>query len=1165
MNNKKFLNKRLAVLKAALGGVCLLAAMVANVAQAQAQISQTPLFISPPPNPNIMFTLDTSGSMSREYLPDRLPGDAQYFAQFTDRDFYTTDEVVRLHVAQFRSPASNRLGYDPAIHYVPWQKADGSYYPDSNPAAAKADPRRNETRNLIDQAIDNHAQYLAFIYTLRPNGDVNRLSDYTRKEIVPGWDNGPKGADRDDCNTGSKCTYAQEIKNFANWYTYHRQRIFTAIAGVSQAFNPLDGNQRVGFAQIDKAVDNAEYDVYGRITAHHYASFNSNGVDGVNSNTVVLGVRDFSGTNRTLFYDQLFASQPTGITPLRSSIDDVGRYFSRTDDRGPWAENPGSSRGTEYACRKAFHILMTDGYWNENNAATTAARSADNVDGPTYVNPVTGTSYHYSATASTPTVANTYYNSSASNTLADVSMYFWNHDLRPDLDNFVPTTDTDPAFWQHIVQYTVGLGVDGTLSYPADEARLKSGALTWPDPGAGDNPQAVDDLWHAAVNGRGAYFSAKDPKSFRDGLTSALTDIASQSGSAATVAVNYDRLNPTGALEYVPSFESGTWLGHLYAYPIDSAGNISITSSWDAATQLPAWGVRNIVTWNPSTSAAVPFQWANLTSAQQNYLTSVDVLEYLRGNGAKERSQTGGTLRTRQTKLGDIVNSSPLYVAQSDFGYQAASGAASGAASYRAFVQGKQTRTPMLYTGANDGMLHAFNASSGVETFAYVPNSVYPNLKSLSSATYAHHYFVDGQLVEADAYKTGDSSWKTLLLGSTGAGAKSVFALDVTAPTISSVPALGASNVLWEKNADSDANLGYVLGKAEVVRLRNGQWAAVFGNGYESANNRAVLYVVDAFTGQTISGVTASIVAGTSGGGANGLATPALVFNQARELIGAFAGDRKGNLWKFDFDTNGNGTVAYAGEPLFTAIDSLGVGQPITQRPALGFHPMGGYVVLFGTGKYFDTSDGGTTQVQTAYGIWNKPDGTVVTGARGDILQEQVLTAQTGGGSLTNVTIDWQTKRGWFIDLGIQSGSRAVGDPYVTDETTFYLTTLMPLGGLCVAGGRSQLLAINYLTGGATDVFGAVGPDGQVLSAIDVGATLSSPRAFRLPADPVCGTPGQPACVPCGGEDQPACTEPPCPKRKIVISQLGGGTIERLVSGQCQAPLRTWHQINVNY
>ena len=1114
--------------------VAAISAFASNLAYAD--IAQSPLFLAMQPAPNIMFTIDNSGSMNSDFLPD-----GRGFTTFTN----AANTVL---VGAFRSKEINQIFYDPAIQYRPWQKEDGSFFPDSVPNNAIDNPKKNPG-SFTNLTVPNTCRvttvpcplnqvsefkYLAFYYTYKgkiTNADLNNFSNYTRVNLDSSMVPFNRGVDRTDCKAsgGTKCDFNDELKNFANWYSYYRTRIFTTIAGISQAFNSLNGKQRVGFGQINSSDVN---------------------IDGVNNKTVLLGLRDFSGDNRKAFYTLLFKDvDPDGATPLRRAMDDVGQYFSRTDAKGPWAESPGVSRGTEVACRQSYHILMTDGLWNGAAAATSGTANADSVDGPVIPNPKKPTEpYQYKASAST------YYNSEFSNTLADVGMYYWNRDLQPNIENLVAPTNNDPAFWQHLVQYTVGLGVDGSLPFPSSDPGLMSGALKWSNPGGGNNINTVDDLWHAAVNSRGIYFSAKNPKLYRESLSSALTDINSKTAAASSVAVAFQQVEGANNFAYQPSFESGGWAGHLKAFALDkNTGVLSTTPAFDVAEKLPGWNERNIVTINSDTKMPVEFRFDKISKTQQTALLSNTVLEYVRGNSAQEK-RNNGLLRDRSNVspssplvnvLGDIVNSTPLFVQKLDQGFAALPG-------YSAFLNSKKDRPAMVYVGANDGMLHGFNALTGVESFAFVPKSVYPKLKALSEVNYEHFYFVDGQLVEGDAFN--GTAWKTLLAGSTGAGARSVFMLDVTTPAT-----LGVNSVLWENNADADSDMGFMLGKMEIVRLRGGQWAAIYGNGYDSVSKKAVLYVVDAFTGKKIPNVPDKIVLESSSG-ANGLSTPALLFNTKRELVTAYAGDLQGNMWKVSFDEKGAGKAAFGTTPLFTAKDKStpGVGQPITQRPALAIHPLGGFFVLFGTGRYFDTPDITSKQLQTSYGIWDDQKTAVpIPATRNGNLQEQILTAQAGGASLTSVVVDYRQKRGWFVDLGLSVGSRLVGDPFVTDETTVFLNGLTPSGSIasCDTGGSSQLFAFNFLSGGATDVFDTSTSPNR-LSVVNTGPATNTPRVVRLS-----GKPPAPCTGPkCSTEQKPAvCT------RKLVINQLDGMISERTVPCLTQPPLRTWRQLNMNF
>ncbi len=614
------------------------------------------------------------------------------------------------------------------------------------------------------------------------------------------------------------------------------------------------------------------------------------------------------------------------------------------------------------------------------------------------------------------------------------------------------------------------------------------------------------------------------------------TPITCNSVTATGMVLHFNQSAQAQSFSYVSSFESNNWSGHLKAYSVSASGVVSTTPSWDAATVLPAWDKRNIVTWNGS-NAAVNFDWANLSEAQKTALGSEDVLRYLKGYSGQEVGQTSGIYRTRTNKLGDIVHSSPVYVQKSNFAYQAIPATQGGGALYRAFMKTKESRSPMVYVGANDGMLHGFDAATGVEQFAFIPNAVYLNLKKLSDPDYAHQYFVDGQLSEGDAYFSNGNSngWKTVLLGSTGAGAKSVFALDVTTPT--------GINVIWEKSATSDDDQGYVLGKGVVVRLRNGEWAAIYGNGVDSVNNKSVLYLVSVFTGNLIAKID------TGSGSAsepNGLSTPALLFNNERELIAAYAGDMQGRLWKFDLsDTDKTKwKVAYSGSPLFIAKDSNAQAQSILQKPAIAYHPKGGYLILFGTGVSEEYAPS-ITSTNSIYGIWDKPGANAITTSRTTALQEQTLTPAQGGASLSNAVVDWITKRGWFIDLKLSPGERAVGEPAVTDDI-LWLSTSDATNTNCGDASQSRLMGVDYLTGGAmkTPVFelssySVMNMQGAIAGISNMLTIASATSSTSLQS-------GMPI---------------PNKTKKVIALHADGSTETQTLKIKPKPPLRVWHQL----
>jgi type IV pilus assembly protein PilY1 len=591
------------------------------------------------------------------------------------------------------------------------------------------------------------------------------------------------------------------------------------------------------------------------------------------------------------------------------------------------------------------------------------------------------------------------------------------------------------------------------------------------------------------------------------------------------------------SIAYRASFTADAWRGQLTAYRVAPDGSIG-SQLWDAADHLPGWTVRNIVTWNPEAGAAVEFHWPALTETQKDALASADILEYLRGNAALQAAQGIGNLRDRSSQLGDIVNSLPLHVKNTDFGYQSMPAAHGGGANYQDYVRAKSSRTAMLYVGANDGMLHAFDAKTGVEKFAFIPHAVFSNLKALSDPGYEHRYFVDGRLTEGDAYLTAGNgatpAWKTIVLGATGAGGKSVFALDVSTPD-----ALGVKSVLWERSGEgpggvtNDNDMGHLLGEAALVRLRNGQWAALYGNGYDSENKEAVLYLVNAADGSLIKKIHTEQAGGTA---PNGLSTPALLFNSRREVIAAYAGDLRGNLWKFDLgDSNPVAwQVAYGGQPLFVASDRDGQVQPIVQQPVMGRHPKGGRMLMFGTGKLFEVGDPANIQVQTIYGIWEKPDGAMHVSGRHQ-LQLQTLTAVEGGRSISKNAIDWASQRGWYFDLP-DRGERALGKPQIIDGLLVILTYAPGTHSGSANEPSSQLMVFDYKSGSAATqtIFPALPPN-QI--SIRVPPSISSPASVSLPSG----------------------------RRRLVIHALDGKTKIIDIAVAPRLPFRTWHQIPMPY
>lgn len=1092
---------------------------------AYAAISDVPLYLSSPVEPNLMFVLDDSGSMQWDVIPDPAPVlTSVYFTFPRPQTLYGANYaystltgpagdyngVARFDPADryaryFRTSQFNPLYYNPAIRYTPWRNADNSLWINAVPGAALYNPATAGEGNLdltSDRTstavwLNNNgsrtaaavtyypATYFSYTGTLPPTDptDANNIqADFVRVEIKSTTPTYTKVAARTDCS-GSTCTYTEEIQNFANWFTYSRSRVLAARAGVGKAFASQGTGMRVGFGAINK---------------------DATSIDGVTTETVIRGVRPFSGTDRTAFFTSLYGhTMPSAGTPLRRALNDAGQYFSRTDSAGPWGDTPGSNTGATSAhlqCRQSYTILMTDGYWNTDLAPATTAAARANVDGTAGPGHTGPGSAAFTYTAVSP------FTDGNADTLADVAMFYWKNDLRTDLVNSVPISTINPAFWQHMSTFGVGLGVTGSIDPATAFNAISSGAtITWPVPTA-SNAAKLDDLLHAGVNGRGGFFTASNPDVFATELSRVLNSIVDRVSSSSAVASNSTRLTTNTHL-YQALFKSSDWAGQLKAFPLLADGTVG-TEVWDAANVLPAHGSRNITT-RDNSGSAVNFSSAlgTLTVAQVNYL---------RGDASGE-VVNGGAFRNRTSKLGDIVNADPHYVKDENFGYNLLAGAEGS--SYSTFLAGKSSRTAMVYAGANDGMLHGFQASDGVEQFAYVPNGVWLNLPLLTSPSYSHKYFVDGSPTAWDAY--WGSSWKSVLAGSLGAGGKSVYLLNVSTPGT-----FGTSDALWEFKGNTTAqqsDMGFVMGTVTVARFADGNYWAVFGNGYESTNGRAVLFMVRVDSPTTVKTID---VGGTS----NGLSTPLLVDTNGDRIIDLiYAGDLNGNAWKFD--VAGSTPTTWKSDylsgatpvPLFQAKDSGGITQPITSLPEVGLAPTGasGFMVYFGTGKYFETGDNSTVGTQSVYGVVDSGSAFTGTNHRTQLQSQTiqfeatmaatVIPAVVVGGvttvpaisvpekrvrALSDNSVNYPTQKGWVIDLltppnppGTQRGERMITAPALFGGKLL-LQSIVPSTSPCDYGGASWFMQVNPATGGRLQAAGFdVNGDGSFNSSdqVDIG------------------------------------------------------------------------------
>lgn len=997
-------------------------------AMAAIDVAQAPLETGTSVDPNIIFMIDDSGSMRWGFMPDDLDDNFNLGSNGSNCSSSTSygGTNVRPCNASGRkyltSSYLNKLYYDPTVVYEIPKKGDGvTAFP--TPSFTSAPVNGYVTGSTTINLSNNYRAIIA---------DYNYPSSSTGFTVSSSTSSSSAGAAfyhtfsgtssciasprQDSCYTLVTVPSAQQA-NFAIWFSYYRTRIMAAKAGVTKAFHGTSSKMRVGYDGINVASG---------------------------AQTIANGVQPFSGSNKLAFFSWLHALSPNGNTPLRSALQASGKYLQT---KNPWRSNPNDSTSALLECRQNYTILMTDGYYN-NSESLSGVGNQDGSNSATITGPKNRT---YTYTAKDP------YKDSNSDSLADVAMKYWKNDLDEGwpsgerLDNTVPTSNLDPAFWQHMVTFGVGFGVEGSISDATANAAVTSGsAVSWW--GGTEEQNKINDLMHASVNSRGSFFSASNPGTFAEKLAGTLNAIAERVGSASNIAATAINSLQTESNLYQARYISGEWSGDLWSYAADDV----TTPVWKASDVMPAASARTIL-FGSDANVAKEFQWVNLSSNEKKALgNSNDVLDYVRGVTTKEK-RNGGTLRNRTKILGDLVNSSPELVAEPyDLSYHRYSW--DGANTYRTFLSGSAaTRTKTIYVGGNDGMLHGFNADTGVETFAYIPRAVMTPisgdtvnvLKKYSESTYSHVYSVDGSPAVTDVYLNG--AWRSILIGSMGRGGNGLFAIDVTNPS-----AMTTSSVLWDKTFDE---LGVYLGKPQVTRAENGDWVLMVGYGYNNSTNKSGLLVIKLSDGSILKKIETT--AGSSGD-PNGMAEVNLMDIDADgNTDWVYGGDMHGYVWKFDVSSSNpsSWSVAYSGAPLFQAKDNSGNRQMITGGVLSAMDPKTGKVWLFfGTGRYLNVDDPTNASVQTWYGII---DGTPIGGR-----SELGLRAITNVGDqrvVSEISTMESGKKGWYMDLP-DTRERVVDMPAIVGSELM-MNTVIPDTNVCNPSGSGYIMAISPFTG----------------------------------------------------------------------------------------------------
>lgn len=841
---------------------------------------------------------------------------------------------------------------------------------------------------------------------------------------------------------------------------------------------------------------------------------------------ILVGIDDIDATvsgkiQRDVVIDQLLMLEPSGGTPIGQSMSDITRYFitgyennnltlhpndknrkktakgsavfSGTPAYASGVSRPGKGNKAviEESCQQNFVIALTDGEPQETSRISAL---------------LTGLGPKKTSGSSTKGYDNGQANSIDYNfgafhdvgSLNDVTLAMFDMDLRPDLKADEPV---------NISTYFVG----GFVESLADNEVLISAAKNGVD-----------------VTDEGKIYTAFNQTEVEDAFETIFGLMGANAGARNSVAFNSASIE-ADTLAYQATYENAgyLWEGDLVAFESDTTttGDVfGTTRAWSANDQLttrvadvlPGDDRRDIITLSKAQSGArdgIAFTTANIASFSAEMQADLDgdgtdstmqakVVNYLRGaefeGEFRDRTPDGSDFGI----LGDIVHSTPVEVGAPELDYpdyEAGSlSFGSAAKPYYKFEKSNQNRDSVVYVGANDGMLHAFSggANGGKELFAYVPslladgNSEIDGLFYLTDNTYQHKFYVDGSIGVSDVFidpnGANSKSWRTALFGTLGLGGKGIYALDITDPKTFS-EAKAKDIVLWEfdggnNSSTGDPDMGHIFGEPKISMMNDGSFAVVVGNGANSTNGKAVLFILFIEEGADGSwDVGDWIELDTGVGGDNGLMTPTLIdMDNDRVVDRIYAGDLNGNMWSFDVrsDTPAEWEIAHGSsgspDPLFTAKDATGNAQPITSAPLVVINQetpstdnnAPNVLVLFGTGQLIEKSDINDTNKQSFYAVWDNGDGALL---RSDLLERKIIDKTTTGREFESASpysdpVNWfgsgsDKEYGWFMDLP-EKGERITVQPTLLSGTLMFLSSI-PQSTPCSGSGFGYL---NILT-----------------------------------------------------------------------------------------------------
>ena len=1021
-------------------------------------------------------------------------------------------------------------------------------------------------------------------------------------------------------------TTAAKLTNFANWYSFYHTRMLMMKTATGRAFSVLNGpDYRVGLMKISQTgTPTVEIGLFtGAKRTEWYNTLYGVVVSGSTPLRRALSeagryyAGQFGGTDPIQYScQQNFSIMSTdgywnagdgyeldGSTPVGNQDGTAARPMndgSQTADtvttqytQNSYSKVRGSCGGGQRQLRtqlETFSCGVTASV--EACTGTTASGAATFGACASSASIIVPPSPSSRVAVGTP-VTTTGAVGGTSDNLADIAMYYYQTDLRSGAcalcEDNVFKSGIDDNKQQHMTTFTLGLGASGWMNYAssyntggsADFTAVKQGSTAstttctwqasgtvcnWPEPGMSGSEGLIaniDDLWHAAVNGRGAYFSATNPETLSSGLSNALAAVNTRKGAGAAAATS--TLSPTqdNNFAFVASYSTVSWIGNLEARGINTdtgetnknalwcvedvasgtcRGNGTVQSVNDGNTtsafcvipnsdlvscpdgvldgtdcSVPVatacsgtlktrvsdttdtrliWtkganestlnnfalggtnGTLNSADFSAAKISALS-QYPSLDGTQTPNATSTALVNYLRGQKGDEDNSVNPDphrlFRSRDATLGDVIESQPQFVGAPKFNYLDSG--------YAAFKSTNAARSPTVYLGSNDGMLHAIDASydatlntptatSGQERWAYVPSMVIPNMWKLADSAYKsnHAYYVNGSPTIADVYDDVSLSWKTILVSGLGGGGRGYFALDITNPT--------APKLLWEFTTTNALDLGYSYGKPIVTKKADGKWVVLLTSGYNNTSpgdGLGHLYVLNAVKGPAVAFTKIDTTAGGTSlpSGLAHIADWVDKGDKNNSAVFVYGGDLLGNVWRFDINA---ATVTPFAK--LCADASCASPQPITIRPelaGLSTHRL----VFVGTGKFLESApspgfdDFTDTQLQTIYAIKDDdavgatPTAAIInprtfTGAGPNHMVQVIINPTTH--TATSATVpNFNTDRGWYANFPGPKERENVPPQLVSGN--LLVPTLTPSISACKSGGDGGLYSINFKTG----------------------------------------------------------------------------------------------------